>query len=834
MPNMFDCIQAAIDGGELDPAKGKFAQDEFLQLTDRYSANYPRDIAETMAADDLKLATKKAATKRRHATIAQLQTMRRMKALVDDTVAAGVDPTLLPKALLSPIEGSGIVAENVRFTRDALNDQFHGMLNGLLSKHSKNLVGSSRDQAGLMNVVHELFGETTGDPVAKNIADAVTKTRNRARSLFNIHGGDMGKLENYGIQHTHNQHKLRTAGFDAWRTRVGDALDWSRIEDHRTGKPFAAKGDSPSPAATEQFLRKVYDNITTGGWIDRAPSMTVGGKALYNQHSDARILHFKSADDWMMYNNDFGDANPFEAIVSQLNGFSRDIALMRVLGPNPKLGLEFMIQSVQKHAAVRLDGEMEIRLNKRGKEAKTMLAHVTGEANMPLDTVWANFFAGTRNILTGAQLGAAVLTAPASDMVTQSFAAKNLGMSPTNIFKNTGNLISKHATRETAAAMGYVADTLANSGSASARYLGDVWAPELTEKITDFVLRASGLSYWTDMSRTAFKMEFSAHLARNAERAFEDMEPALRGALADRGITAADWDNLRGDAGMFVAPNGSKFLTPFHWLEHTDLPRAEAEGLSIKLHSVILEQMDFAVPSVSLEGRSAVLGDTKPGSFSGELLRSAFMYKNYMTTIMLNQYRRTMSKPDIWSRTRYFASLATGLTLAGGVAVQLKEVAKGRDPRNMNPFDNPKFWAEAGFQGGGFGIFGDFIRAEQNRMGGGIAETLAGPVVGMASDVLGAAVTNTGRALQGKETMLTRDLTNMASRYVPGSTLWYTRLAQQRIFMDTLHEAFDPDAVDYWRKQEKRRAKTYDNGSWWLSGDLAPNRAPNFSNAVGR
>lgn len=48
-----------------------------------------------------------------------------------------------------------------------------------------------------------------------------------------------------------------------------------------------------------------------------------------------------------------------------------------------------------------------------------------------------------------------------------------------------------------------------------------------------------------------------------------------------------------------------------------------------------------------------------------------------------------------------------------------------------------KFWMAALFQGGGLGIFGDFFSAEASRAGGGIGETLAGPVAGLAGDAIG-------------------------------------------------------------------------------------------------
>ena len=66
----------------------------------------------------------------------------------------------------------------------------------------------------------------------------------------------------------------------------------------------------------------------------------------------------------------------------------------------------------------------------------------------------------------------------------------------------------------------------------------------------------------------------------------------------------------------------------------------------------------------------------------------------------------------------------------GGVALQMKDVARGRDPRPINE----KFIFAAMAQGGGWGIFGDFLFSDMNRYGRGGMSTLAGPIYGVGED----------------------------------------------------------------------------------------------------
>jgi hypothetical protein len=53
------------------------------------------------------------------------------------------------------------------------------------------------------------------------------------------------------------------------------------------------------------------------------------------------------------------------------------------------------------------------------------------------------------------------------------------------------------------------------------------------------------------------------------------------------------------------------------------------------------------------------------------------------------------------AKGRYFADLILSTTLMGALAMQLKEMAKGRDPR---PMTDAEFWGAAMLQGGGLGF----------------------------------------------------------------------------------------------------------------------------------
>lgn len=835
MPNMHDCLEVMIKANELPADRARLAQVAYAKLRDRYAQIMDPNQAAARAAADIKEAVSKSERQRFHKVVNQLQAMRRIK----DQVEGTPDPSNAITGLLRQAEGHGFKGESVQSLTEAYEDAIRADMSDVMEEVGLNVLGSSRNKARMEDIVRELHGEATGDATAKKLAQVVEKAEARMVRAFNAQGGDIKILKNRGMPQTHDVHQLRRSGYADWATMIETKLDWSRIDDLSTGKPFAtSKGAVPPRAEIDRFLREVYDGITTRGWDDREPAMTIGGKALYNQRADHRVLHFKDGTAQLDYNAAFGSADPFSALMNSLNGMARDVALMRILGPNPAMGLNYAEQVAKKRAAELRDGAMEARVNRRAKLAKAMYAHASGAANVPEHEGWARFFSGTRAVLSSAQLGSAVLSS-VTDVATISVAAQTVGMSARNVLSKSIKLTASAASRQTAARMGYVAEVLSDAGGGSARFMGKMFGTGLPERLAGLTLRASGLTFVTDMRKIAFQMEFSGHMAENADRAFDKIDDGLRAIFEARNISPADWDLLRDPATRFTAPDGADFITPFYWLEHQSVvPRAEAEGLALRLQMAIREQLEYAVPTASLEGRARMTGSAAPGSISGELLRSSMSYKSFSLSLMLGQYRRFMNIPvgagatGYAARAAYAAKISTMLILTGALAIQLKELAKGNDPR---PMDTAKFWLAAQFQGGGLGIFGDFFSAESSRVGGGLAETIAGPVIGAMGDVLGPIASNTTAAINAEKTHWGRDAANFMRGNTPvASSIWYGRTAYSRLVADNLQAFLDPEADMLFQRQLRKQQKDYGTQPFIpRRGTKTTLRAPNLSNIFG-
>lgn len=844
MVNIADCIDAAVTGNQLTRAKGNAAKGVYQELYERYRSVMPDTQAQQLAARDLGEATRRAQRARFHAVLNQLQSLQR----INDVIGQSDRPDLFLQSMIEFVEGSGYTGESVASLQRAYMTDINAGIADFLKATGRTPLGNSWDQALLEEVIRELHLESTGNQIAKDFADAIRKQQMRMREAFNSFGGDMGQIADFGVSHTHNPMKLRQAGFDAWKGEIWDQLDWSRIVDRTTGQSFvASQGDLPrgqAEASAEAMLQDIFDNITSMDWDRRYPSMSHGGRALYNQRAEARILHFKSGSEWLRYNAAYGAADPFSSAIGGLHGLARDVALMRVLGPNPNAGFEYAAQVAAKRAdQLRRAGKtgrnilgrersIEDLTKRAATRARAMLAHADGSANVPAEgyEATAAFFGGVRQFVVSTKLGSALLSS-VTDLGTIEIAAQTIGMGGGRILTRHVDLMANSTTRETATQMGYVADTLATVGAGANRFLGETFSPEITQRLADLTLRVSGLNYWTDMGRNAFKMEMSGFMASNADRALADVDAPLRQLLESRGITAADWDLLRDPATMFTASNGAQFVSPAWFLEHTSLPRDQAEGLAMRLRAVIEEQVELAIPSVSLAGRVALQGDALPGTFLGELVRSGVMFKSFVMSLMINQTRRFWAQPTPMARALYAGKMMATMTLLGALAVQLKELSKGRDPRPMN---SGTFWGAAVLQGGGLGIFGDFFAASTNRFGGGFAETLAGPVVGLAGDIARPIGSNVARVAQGEDILLGRDIANLVRYQTPVfSSVWYARKAWDALVADQLQLLLDAEADVQFRRAARRAERDLGTSLWWERGQAAPARAPDLSNALG-
>lgn len=795
------------------------------ELVAQYEARYGRAAAESMASEKV-------------LELADLDAMHRKRQVLLQAKAQGY---WLGRMRLASPEGGPLsrrAAEDFIVDMDgharAIRQQALQMNGALLEKHRRTLVGEVREKAGLDDVRRALWGDETVSANAREIADAWRQSSEWLRSRFNAAGGRIAKLESWRLPQRHDMRSVREAGFPAWRDFIVPRLDRAAMIDRATGEPF-------TDAKLELVLQDMWTAIATDGWSRNNPGGIHGG-ATGNQRADHRVLHFATADGWDEYAQAFGGGGTvFDAMIAHIDAMSRDVAAMERMGPNPNASLRFMQDWLAKSTEQAMLGGRAGRKASDDASAgsgalQRLFDEFTGASQVPERRRLALGFSIFRAQQTAAKLGGALLSV-GGDYGLMVKTSRFNGIPAGKVMARYVGLLNPAATADRAQAARHVlmADQWADGHAGQWRSLGEELAHEGARRMATGVLRASGLVAHTDIAKQAFGMELVAHLTHMRDRSFANLHPAMQAMLQRYGIGEGRWDGLRA-----VTPesyNGTDWLYP------ETVAQAGDQALADDMMRMIVTEADYAVPTPDLRTRAAISGIGRKGTLGGEVVRSAFLFKGFPLTV-LNMHGRRMLDQGMGGAEaaghigmllimRYGLSMLALTTLGGALSLQVKEIAKGRDPV---PMDGAKFWGSALAQGGGLGIIGDLLYSAENRFGGGPAETLIGPMGQVINNTGGAVVRNTTATFDGDdetETQWSKDAAKLVMSEVPGMSLWYARLLIDRTLGDLVTEwSYGEDAAARYRRleqyAEERGTQFYappgSGGDW---------RAPDLGNALG-
>lgn len=816
-----ECLLRAVDGGEMDKQRADRIIAEYDGVFEQFRQNMGHTQAEIEAARAVqrKLRTD-AIEKRRVLQLSDAATQRQVQRLQSHRNIRGeLDPAQYLQDMISNTRGAG--GSTLAGKNEAVRRSFRREMGEAVQEFRADLIGRRRKKELLRSVVREVFGETTGDPKAAAIATSWSRVAERARLRFNAAGGHIGKRQDWGLPQAHNTDAVRRAGYEEWRSYILPRLDLEAMgKDFNDGVPF-------TPETLEVLLKDAHEAIRTDGYSRRNPSVR-HGSAMYNRRADHRFFKFKSADDWMSYAERFGSGqDAFRVMMGHLDNMAMDISMMEELGPNPFNTFRYLSDTAQSIAARSPDGGALDAAKRKSKMADDMMDLFTGRTNMPQNAKLARGASALRNYLTSTHLGSAIISS-VTDFNTQRVAAKFAGMSQTGPWRKLAKLASSRELRANANEAGLIFENAVDIGNAVARYELEEMHVETASRMADFTIRASGLGWLTEVQRQSFGLEFMNSAAKWHAMPWGRLDPRTQRTLSAYGISERDWPSIQ-KAQVHETSNGLRILRA------QEIESAAGASLADRYMEAITSMTEFAVPSTNIYGRAAILGRTRPGSISGEFLRFGLQFKSFPITILVTQFGRIMQevyagRPG--SALSYAAGLLIGNTLLGALAMQMKEVPKGRDPRDMT---TAKFWAAAIAQGGGAGIFGDFLFADVNRFGGGLAETIAGPGVGFLDDMLKFTVGNAREVVLGEETKVGREFVGLLRRYTPAGSMWYLRLIYEREVLDQLQQVLDPNAHRSFRRRVQS-AREFDTdyfappGQSMLSGNV---RLPDLGNILG-
>lgn len=811
-----DCVESAVRVGRLtrEQAEDLFTRQRDASERFTLDAQHSPESAERMA-QELGIERAKQDT-RLQKYQAALQAVRNSEN-AERILSYQHGPTLGVRQLLARDSRGVANGMNVETAARGILGQAHAVMAEGISQLRSRWLGFGRDTKTLANAVREAFGEATGDAAAQAFARSWGEAAEALRLRFNRAGGAIPRRADWGMPQTHDSVLVGKASRGEWVDFTMERLDLEKMMDVQTGSAFTRD-------SLEVTLQGIYETIRTNGVSDLVPGAAGGGSKLANRRQDARFLVFKDADSWLEYQERFGSDNLFGTMMDHLRGMSKDIALLETMGPNPNASFRYL----QDIARAREDKAVSRQVN----EAVFRIVNGTGDPNR--SPFAAHLFGAIRSWNVARSLGAAALSA-VSDLSFISLTANWNGLPVTQALKRYLSQLNpaNEADRILATRIGVTAFGWTDAYSNVGRFVdldggGGSKLAKVSHagaKFSEAVLRASGLNAMTDAGRRAFAMEFSANLAEGFGKSLEELPKNMRSSLIEHGMKHEDWADL--STTPLTDHKGAKFFTVDQLMQRQDLPLSRREQLASIIQGCINEELLYAVPEPDALPKVITTGGGAPrGSVVGEVARTVMQFKSFPIAVLSLHMQRMLHARAMRggaSAAAYAAHFIIGTTVMGMLAMQLKLIARGKDPRDM---EDPKAWGAAFLQGGGSGILGDFAFSDVNRFGGGITSTMLGPTAGMVDAAARTTWGNVQQAVRGEDTDLAADVVGFASQYTPGGTLWYTRLVLEREVFDQLAIEADPSGARRRFKRIERRAQEQGTDYWWRPGDTAPDRGP--------
>lgn len=792
-------------------------------------------------ADKIKIA---AALQRKQAALNAI-VRDRLQSHVEGLVAAGYSPS---KAVLSVFEGTQQGVANARKSVYALRQSYEtkyvvgGML-GELEKGHAHLQALVDDKDMGHDIVREMYelrqGGTpgkTGNADAQFVAKVFSAAAEMSRTDLNKRGAAIGKLDGWAGPQRHSDTKIGKVDADTWAKDTLGLLDVNRT--------------FPDVATTKEatdILKDIRTTILTGQEAHGSAvgdGKRVGPANLAKSLGKSRVLHFKDADAWISYNEKYGDGGIFQAMIAHQQHAASAAAQLDTFGPTPQVMLASFLEAQQ--IKVRSDTSLteternaEIRRldlgtgGIRGTAIASAFLDMRGMVSSPSSLTLAKIGQGIRNGVAMASLGGASITSVPSDLLTSAAA----GMFRGNGFFNS-------FTRQLLGLVGGQSDDLRRLGfllgegadgfigEAHSPYLAHDGVPGYLHKMATTFFKWNGLTWTTDRARSVHARMLSAEIGMHSKSAWADVNPRFRHVLEMQGFTPEKWEAVR--AAAYTHINGTDYVTPdaarnipddkiepliasrMADLTTKDPARIEAarqrflddarSGLEMDLGRFFADETSYGVVETDAASRRVTTwGGMQSGTLAGELVRTIMQFKGFPIAFTQRVMGRAIYGGEGATKGERFMAnlphigmLLAGLTAAGYLSVVGKDLAKGNWPPR-NPID-PKVWGASALQGGALGIYGDFLFGAASRFGNSPLETLAGPGLGRAADIIGLYQSATHGDTRAGAAL------NVVLEDTPYANLFYVRPALDALFLNSMREWASPG---YRRRQQRNLATQY-------------------------
>lgn len=615
----------------------------------------------------------------------------------------------------------------------------------------------------------------------------------------------------------HSARNMEILGQNKWVEKAKKYFDNDEIINMIQSNKKLNKKYGESPDMVEAYLMDKYEDIQIreaqrGRNIsdDFTSILFMGQKKSMEKQT---TFKFKNAEAQMKYNMEVNGKSITSMVLEDIRDTSGYVGSAMVLGPNPRLGFQKLMQTYPIKSRTKL-------------EKKFLLA--TGRRAGIADNMWAKSAEKLRKLSDITRLGTALFsTLPdfsLGAMVISANTGQNYFQTLGSLFKETFKNVRKGQRREVQKRLSVLMDDMlfgsmntrigegGNMTNAFDNFSAAEWKKSIADGNMSEALRQSGNAFdqvhqkfmkysglpgQSEVVRTAIAKITAMGLKDEAGKSFADLYSGTRNLMERFNIGEREWDILRKiDTEL---EDGSRLIDTESILEldgeavgmsnPADI-RNYKEKLSANYASMLTFMAEHGSPTPGIKNKWWVDG-FDPDTVSGQLLRFMGQYKSFSLSVVDTLREAYGPSFDMNRASKMGATMITGMGLAY-IGTSAKNAVNGKDQPDPTSLTT---WKDMTLKAGMGGLYADFLLTDYNSPWRSLPADVAGPGIGIAEDLLKIAKSPFDIMLADDERASKRAKKNLL-RKLESSTpaLPFTKTLINKNFYDMLHKTMNTGA----------------------------------------
>lgn len=663
-------------------------------------------------------------------------------------------------------------------------------------------------------------------------------------NALNAEGAWISDYLGWMVHTTHDPDRLRKAA-DMRAFRRGFTEQDRQAWTHFTLPLLDLKRTFGTTEDADKALAQMWGGFVAGDHLKNVePTVDPIFPSVARRVSVSRELHFRDAEAWLKYNERFGRfTSPTETWLHGMNYAADKWALMKMFGSKPKEGFENFLAYVKNNTK---GTDQREELNRwapdnvdAGGALRNRFAVISGEANIPVASIWSGVVNGVMSVQRLSKLGLTPF-AMLQDNVTIS---RELGRQGLDWAERNAGIVSDYFTPGEGTAKRQVyrllhAGIMERIHAQMSRFdIGEVQSGRIAGALASmeqFFFRVTGITPMTANKRAGAERMMALHLGEQREKAFADLGDGETRMLQAFGIgepewnllKTVEWNRIEGDTyltpdvaarisdaaiGDYMKARGLAEAAQMVGLPGQTAVQRTRDEIANKLWSYFAERGNFAVLEVGARERAILYQGTRPGTPLNLALRLLMQFKQFPTAMVTRAWGA-----DIYGgakgmkRFTGLAELFVASTLFGALANVLNPLAKGQDPFAQWRNQPANALISAFTRGGAGSIYGDLILGTWSRFGLSALDTVAGPTFGQFNAVM-ELLTDLTHPSKWKSQSAAAALREIRNN-TPFANTIYTKAAVDYLIYYRLMEWLNPGYLRRMEDQMKKNAGT----EFWL------------------